>query len=60
MSKLEIPDNPYLLLTPGPLSTSKSVKAAMFGDWCTWDKDYNDIVDAIRGDLVQLATAKTG
>ena len=57
---MEIPDNPYLLLTPGPLSTSKSVKAAMFGDWCTWDNDYNDIVDGIRGDLVKLATAKTG
>ena len=60
MSKLELPDNPYLLLTPGPLSTSKSVKAAMFGDWCTWDKDYNDIVDTVRCDLVKLATAKTG
>ena len=60
MSQLELPDNPYLLLTPGPLSTSKSVKAAMFGDWCTWDKDYNDIVDAMRGDLIKLATAKTG
>jgi 2-aminoethylphosphonate-pyruvate transaminase len=23
------PDNPYLLLTPGPLSTTKSVKATM-------------------------------
>ena len=60
MSKLELPDNPYLLLTPGPLSTSKSVKAAMFGDWCTWDKDYNDIVDSVRRDLVKLATARNG
>jgi len=25
-------DNPYLLLTPGPLSTTKSVKAAMLRD----------------------------
>ena len=60
MSKLELPDNPYLLLTPGPLSTSKAVKAAMFGDWCTWDKDYNDIVESVRRDLVKLATARNG
>ena len=26
------PDNPYILLTPGPLSTSKSVKAVMLRD----------------------------
>ena len=28
---------PYLLLTPGPLTTSESVKTAMMTDWCTWD-----------------------
>ena len=28
----------YLLLTPGPLSTSETVKEAMLQDWCTWDK----------------------
>ena len=32
----------YLLLTPGPLSTSESVRNAMLQDWCTWDKDYNE------------------
>lgn len=26
---------PYLLLTPGPLTTSESVKTAMMTDWCT-------------------------
>jgi len=50
-----IPENPYLLLTPGPLSTTKSVKAAMLRDWCTWDNDYNSIVQYIRGKLVALA-----
>jgi len=49
------PDNPYILLTPGPLSTSKSVKAAMLRDWCTWDDDYNSIVQNLRADLVGLA-----
>lgn len=52
-----IPPNPYLLLTPGPLSTSNSVKAAMLRDWCTWDADYNlEIVQKIREKLVHLAT----
>ena len=55
-----LPDNPYLLLTPGPLSTSKTVKAAMLRDWCTWDDDYNlNIVQQIRQTLVQLATQAT-
>ena len=52
---------PYLLLTPGPLTTSESVKTAMMTDWCTWDEDYNvHIVEEIRKGLVQLATEKTG
>jgi len=55
-----LPDNPYLLLTPGPLSTTKSVKAAMLRDWCTWDKDYNAIVQDLRGKLVRLATRADG
>lgn len=52
-------DNPYLLLTPGPLSTSKRVKAAMLKDWCTWDRDYNDLVQEIRSRLVAMATTQT-
>ncbi len=56
-----LPDNPYLLLTPGPLSTSKTVKAAMLRDWCTWDEDYNiNIVQQIREKLLQLATSTIG
>ena len=51
---------PYLLLTPGPLTTSESVKTAMMTDWCTWDEDHNvHIVEEIRKGLVQLATRKT-
>jgi len=56
-----IPDNPYILLTPGPLSTSKGVRAALLRDWCTWDADYNEtIVQNIRRRLVAIATADTG
>ena len=51
-------DNPYILLTPGPLSTSKTVRQAMLRDWCTWDDDYNlGVVQVIRQKLVELATA---
>ncbi|MCL1847400.1 MAG: 2-aminoethylphosphonate--pyruvate transaminase [Coriobacteriia bacterium] len=55
-----IPDNPYLLLTPGPLSTSRGVRAALLRDWCTWDADYNEeVVQNVRRRLVALATAHT-
>ena len=50
---------PYLLLTPGPLTTTDSVKEAMMSDWCTWDEDYNvGIVEQIRKQLVELATSR--
>ncbi|CAM3139510.1 2-aminoethylphosphonate--pyruvate transaminase [Vibrio rarus] len=53
--------NEYLLLTPGPLSTSEGVRNAMLKDWCTWDADYNkDIVEVIRCKLVTLATKHAG
>lgn len=46
----------YLLLTPGPLSTSETVRQAMLQDWCTWDKDYNEgIVTPIRKGLLAIA-----
>ncbi len=48
-------DIPYLLLTPGPLTTSKTVKQVMLRDYCTWDDDYNCIVSDIRRRLVGLA-----
>lgn len=54
-----LPDNPYLLLTPGPLSTTKTVKAAMLRDWCTWDDDYKGLVQEVREKLVRLGTDKT-
>lgn len=51
-------DIPYLLLTPGPLTTSKSVKQVMLNDFCTWDDDYNSIVTDIRRRLVKLASPR--
>ncbi|MGE6230548.1 2-aminoethylphosphonate--pyruvate transaminase [Paenibacillus chitinolyticus] len=53
-----MPDNEYLLLTPGPLTTTKRVKAAMLRDWCTWDRDYNGLVQDIRARLVALGAGR--
>lgn len=60
MTDSQLTDNPYLLLTPGPLTTTRSVKEVMLKDWCTWDSDYNQIVQGIRKNLVSLATAQEG
>ncbi|WP_066390795.1 2-aminoethylphosphonate--pyruvate transaminase [Neobacillus mesonae] len=49
-------NNAYLLLTPGPLTTSENVRSAMLKDWCTWDDEYNQLVQKIRRKLVDLAT----
>lgn len=49
-------DIPYLLLTPGPLTTSRTVKQVMLRDYCTWDDDYNSLVTEIRARLVRLAS----
>ena len=49
----------YLLLTPGPLTTTRRVKDVMLRDWCTWDKEYNDLVQEVRRKLVELAVRNT-
>lgn len=60
MTVLDLPDNPYILLTPGPLSTTKTVKEVMLKDWCTWDSEYNNIVQEIRAELLSIATTGHG
>ena len=45
----------YVLLTPGPLTTTDTVKRVMLQDHCTWDRDYNQIVSGIRQRLAELA-----
>lgn len=54
------PDIPYLLLTPGPLTTSRTVREAMLTDYSTWDVDYNAIVTRVRDGIVRLATSQPG
>ena len=48
------PEQPYLL-TPGPLTTSASVKEAMLRDWGSRDHDFIDLNRRIRDQLVELA-----
>ncbi|WP_334352372.1 2-aminoethylphosphonate--pyruvate transaminase [Companilactobacillus sp. HBUAS56257] len=45
----------YLLLTPGPLTTSEEVKNAMDFDYCTWDDDYKKITQSFRHSLLEIA-----
>jgi len=44
-----------LLFTPGPLTTSLSVKAAMLRDAGSWHFEFNDLVASIRERLLSLA-----
>jgi 2-aminoethylphosphonate-pyruvate transaminase len=43
------------LLTPGPLTTSLSVKEAMLHDWGSRDRDFIAINQRVRDRLVSLA-----
>jgi 2-aminoethylphosphonate-pyruvate transaminase len=50
-------DNPYLLLTPGPLSTTSTVRSATLRELSTWDPDYHAICQSIRSRLVDIAVS---
>ncbi len=45
---------PYLL-TPGPLTTSRTTKEAMLRDWGSWDADFNRVTAEIRQQLLAMA-----
>ncbi|WP_054860798.1 2-aminoethylphosphonate--pyruvate transaminase [Gracilibacillus sp. JCM 18860] len=48
----------YKLLTPGPLTTTNTIKEEMLFDRCTWDDDYKKITQKIRAQLLDLAVGK--
>ena len=52
--------NTYKLLTPGPLTTTATVKDAMQVDLCTWDDDYKQMTQDIHQSLLKLAHADNG
>jgi 2-aminoethylphosphonate-pyruvate transaminase len=43
-----------ILLTPGPLTTSRRTKEAMLRDWGSWDADFNKITARVRESLVRI------
>jgi 2-aminoethylphosphonate-pyruvate transaminase len=43
------------LFTPGPLTTSRSVKAAMLRDVGSWDKEFAAVVAGVRESLLAVA-----
>ena len=47
-------DMPYLL-TPGPLTTSRTVKLALLADWGSRDVEFRRLVKEIRQELLRLA-----
>ncbi len=49
-------DMPYLL-TPGPLTTSRTVKLAMLADWGSRDVEFRSLIAEIRSDLLKIANA---
>ncbi|MCG8429454.1 MAG: 2-aminoethylphosphonate--pyruvate transaminase, partial [Chromatiales bacterium] len=48
--------DPYLL-TPGPITTSLSVKEAMLHDWGSWDADFNAVTAEVCERLLAEANA---
>ena len=46
----------YKLLTPGPLTTTRTVKEEMLFDRCTWDNEYKTITQKIRSQLLEIAS----
>jgi phosphonoacetaldehyde hydrolase len=49
------PKQPYLLFTPGPITTSIAVKLPMMTDWGSREKDYLDLVQDVRKELIKFA-----
>jgi 2-aminoethylphosphonate-pyruvate transaminase len=43
-----------VLLTPGPLSISRTTREAMLKDWGSWDADFNQITARIRERLLTI------
>ncbi|MDH2433192.1 2-aminoethylphosphonate--pyruvate transaminase [Pokkaliibacter sp. MBI-7] len=52
------PRQPGYLLTPGPITTTLSVKQAMLVDWGSWDNDFNLLTASLRQQLLALAHAE--
>jgi len=49
------PARDLLLFTPGPLTTSKTVKQAMLRDVGSWDREFSEVVAGVRSSLLAVA-----
>lgn len=49
------PPMPALLLTPGPLTTSSQMRAALEWDWGSRDSDFTALSEGVRSRLAALA-----
>lgn len=45
---------PHKLLTPGPLTTRRSVKLAQLVDHCTWDDAYKKLTIGVMNDITNI------
>ncbi|MDR0478215.1 MAG: 2-aminoethylphosphonate--pyruvate transaminase [Burkholderiaceae bacterium] len=50
-----MPERDPILLTPGPLTTSRATREAMLHDWGSWDTAFNQLTQSVCKDLVRIA-----
>lgn len=50
-----MPERDPILLTPGPLTTSRMTREAMLHDWGSWDAAFNQLTKSVCDDLVRIA-----
>ena len=51
-------DRDPILLTPGPLTTSLTTKAAMLRDWGSWDASFNAVTARVRERLTAIINGR--
>jgi len=51
-------DRDPILLTPGPLTTSLTTKAAMLRDWGSWDASFNAVTARVRERLTAIISGR--
>jgi len=47
-----------ILLTPGPLTTTRDTKSAMLVDWGSWDGAFNQLTASVCHDLLEIVHAE--
>src|ERR1700687_5723472 len=51
-------DRDPILLTPGPLTTTLTTKAAMLRDWGSWDASFNAVTARVRERLTAIGNGR--